>query len=113
MSQKTSKMNFSIASVVLMSSFMLVVSSCAFVQSPVSGFLYTDVNSGIAVTANTKGEKVGQACSQTVLGWFATGDSSIDTARRNGGVTSIVSVDAKAWSILGVYGKYCTIVRGN
>lgn len=81
-------------------------------KSPVNGAWYTDAHSSVGATSNQAGNRVGEACSTSILGLVATGDASIETARRNGGITMISSVDDHANSILGVYAKYCTVVRG-
>jgi len=84
---------------------------CASARSPLSGAFYTSTQSGVAATPQA-GPKWGEACASSILGIVATGDASIEAARRNGGITSIASVDEKASSILGIYATYCTIVRG-
>ncbi|MGK5083608.1 TRL-like family protein [Bdellovibrionota bacterium FG-1] len=91
---------------------VVVLMGCATARSPVSGFWYADVRSGVAATSNQAGNRVGEACASSILGLIATGDSSIEAARRNGGITMISSVDEKAKSILGLWAEYCTIVRG-
>lgn len=92
-------------------SWMVILTGCALVRSPVAGALYTGVTSGSAVSAQA-GPKTGEACASSILGIIATGDASIDTARRNGGITSISIVDEKVMSILGIYASYCTVVHG-
>ena len=89
---------------------MLFFCSCAG-RSPVFGALYTGVQSGLAVSAQA-GPKTGEACAMSILGIIAVGDASIDTARRNGGITSISIVDEKHTQILGLYASYCTVVHG-
>jgi hypothetical protein len=48
----------------------------------------------------------------TAVVFIATGDSSIRTAMKNGGITRIHHVDAKVLSFLGLYTKYTTVVYG-
>lgn len=90
----------------------LLVVGCATARSPVTGFAYSDVHGPESVTSNQAGNKMGEACATSILGLVATGDSSTEAARRNGGITMITSVDGHAESILGIYAKYCTVVRG-
>ena len=94
---------------------MIVVSSlgaCAMVQrAPLTGFWYTSTQSGVAATAQMS-TKTGEACASSILGIIATGDASIDAARKAGGINSISEVDEKASDILGLYASYCTIVHG-
>ncbi len=96
----------------LFSLALLIVSGCATVRAPVSGVWYTDVKSSLDVTSNAAGSKAAQSCSVSILGLIATGDSSIEAARRSGQITTITSVDHSSFSVLGLYAKYCTIVRG-
>jgi hypothetical protein len=91
---------------------LIVLSGCAMARAPVTGAWYSDVQSSVNATSNQAGNRVGEACSSSILGLVATGDSTIEAARRNGGITQITSVDDSAMSILGFYAKYCTIVRG-
>ena len=95
----------------VLTSFM-VLSSCASVRGPVPGYWYTDTFSGVTATSNQAGNRIGESCAMTYVGLYATGDASIESARRNGGITLITSVDEHSYSILGIYGKYCMIVRG-
>ncbi len=90
-----------------------LLTGCASVKSPVTGFWYTDVKSGDLITESAKGTKMGQACSETILGLVAMGDSTIETAMKSGKITKVTHVDYTANSILGFYGKYCTVVHGN
>jgi hypothetical protein len=91
---------------------LLALSSCATgLRSPLTGFVYSDILSSESVTSNQAGNRVGEACAQSYFGLVATGDASVETARRNGGITQISSVDGKTESYI-VYAKYCVIVRG-
>lgn len=65
----------------------------------------------MATTATAS--KVGTATSTTYLALYATGDASIEAAKRNGGITTVSSVDEKVHSILGLITTYTTTVRGN
>jgi hypothetical protein len=91
---------------------ILTLSGCAIARAPVTGLWYTDTHSGQSVTSNQAGNRVGEACATSILGLIATGDASVEAARRNGVITLVSSVDEKAESYVGVYAKFCTIVRG-
>ncbi|MEL6365213.1 MAG: TRL-like family protein [Pseudomonadota bacterium] len=77
------------------------------------GVLYTDVDVPAGAAAGTSATKEGRACIQSYFGLIATGDGSVDTAKREGGITRIASVDVEVSNILGFIGEYCTVVRGN
>lgn len=85
---------------------------CAMADSRTTGFLYNDTAHGELVLPGT-GAKKGMACQTSILGAVATGDASIEAAKKAGGITKVTSVDATSNSILGFYAKYCTVVRGN
>ncbi len=77
------------------------------------GFLYTEIKlpvEGEAVSG--KATKVGIAECKSIMGWVATGDCSIDAAVKDGNITKIHYIDWEAENILGVIGKYKTIVYG-
>lgn len=57
-------------------------------------------------------DKRGQACSHNVLGIVTYGDSSIQSAKADAGITNVASVDYEYLKVLVFYGRVCTIVRG-
>ena len=69
------------------------------------------VVAGAPVGQTTSTAKIGMADSQAIL-FFATGDSSVQKAMENGGITKIHHVDCKFMNVLGVYAKYTTVVYG-
>ena len=52
------------------------------------------------------------ATADTILGLIANGDSSIEKAAINGGITKIMTVDYRTYHILGVFARFTTIVTG-
>jgi len=89
---------------------MLGLSGCATYQP--MGVFYTSGKMGVdAHTAEASRE--GQACMESYVGLIARGDASVQTAMDNGGITEVTSVDYTVDNVLGIYGKYCTVVRGN
>lgn len=79
---------------------------------PVGG-IYTDVK--LPVTATSAGggpEKVGTAECMSVFALVATGDCSIETAKKNGGISKVHHVDWDANNILGIIGRYKVVVHG-
>lgn len=78
------------------------------------GVIYTGVQGPMAAGGGAvKYSKVGKSEAQSVLGIIATGDASIQTAVKNGGITTIKYVDYHVENILGVIGKYTTTVYGD
>jgi hypothetical protein len=66
------------------------------------------IGSGIAADAL----KTGEACANNILGIVLLGDSSIKAAMKEGEISTVAYVDHKVLSVLGLYGQYCTLVRG-
>lgn len=100
--------------IVVYAAAMLFLSGCAMIMGPVMGAWYTDVKGPITATGQpSKGDRSGEACATSILGLIATGDASIETARKNAGVTKVTAVDFTGSSILGIYAKYCTVVFGS
>lgn len=82
------------------------------VQSPVSAWAYVDVKAPLSITGNSGSSKVGTAECSGILGLVTTGDASIQTAAKSGGISKIHHVDYHATSIVGVISKYKVIVYG-
>ena len=77
-----------------------------------SGFIYTDYSMGGALGASQVDSKTGEACASTILGWVATGDASIEAAKKDGKITEVSYVDHNVSNILGIYATSCTVVHG-
>ncbi len=93
---------------------VILLSACATPRSSTApGLILTDHIEGVMVTTNPPGRKRGMACTQNYVGLVTSGDASLSAAMKNGAITEISSVDHQYKSILGVYGKMCTIVTGN
>lgn len=90
-----------------------LLGGCAVVASPTTGLLYTKVQGPITTGNGTNTSKSGQACANNILGLISTGDASIDAAKKAGGITTVASVDHDSTSILGLFGTFCTVVKGN
>lgn len=103
---------------------LILLLSALVVGSVVTGCASTGLNSrtGAALvmvaqesgmaTPDAGANKMGTACSQNILGIASVGDSTIDAAKKAGGITKVSSVDYDFTNILFIYGKVCTIVRG-
>jgi hypothetical protein len=77
------------------------------------GQFYTELKLPVDVTSNgSNSPKVGYAECESFFGLIATGDASIETAKRNGGITKVHHVDWEVENILGVIGKYKVVVYG-
>lgn len=104
----------------LISVMLGVLSSCTSTSNGVTSGLYTSwkdrdpisrVDNSVNVT------KKGTACVTNVLGLAAFGDSSIETAKKEGDLKNVAYVDRSYDGFLllyiPVFQKGCTIVKGN
>jgi len=80
-------------------------------HAPVTSLITVNEKGPVAAGSAAGSSKVGRSEAWGIL-VFATGDASIATAMRNGGITRIHHVDHETSSFLGVYAKYTTIVYG-
>ena len=77
------------------------------------GVFYSEMKLPVGVTSNNgKSAKVGTAECSSVLSLFATGDCSIEAAKKNGGITKVTHMDWDAKNVLGLFGKYKLVVHG-
>jgi hypothetical protein len=91
----------------------LALGGCAIAASPVTGFMYTGVSGPMAVGNDQNvPTKVGRSTARSIFGIYATGDASIQTAAKNGGITKIHHVDFESQSIFGVIADFTTVVYG-
>jgi hypothetical protein len=92
---------------------VLVLASCAIVVSPAMGTIYTEVKAPLTATQHPTYSRIGKAECTSILGLIAQGDASIEAAAKAGGITKIHHVDYEAKNILGIYGKFTTVVYGD
>jgi hypothetical protein len=79
-----------------------------------AGVLYTDAKGAVsAAGGEISYTKIGIAEAKSVFSLVAWGDASIQTAAKNGGITKIKYVDYEVNNVLGIFGKYQTIVYGD
>lgn len=92
---------------------MTGITGCALpTRFPLVGALYTSTQQGLAATAQLS-VKRGEACASHILGVVATGDASIEAARKAGGIRSISTVDEAVTAyVFGLYSQVCTVVHG-
>lgn len=101
-----------LASIFCALAMVVMLASCAMATAPVTGFLYSDVKSPVAVTGNSGSSKVGIAEATSILGLVGTGDASVQAAAKAAGITKIHHVDQHSTNILCIYAKYTIYVYG-
>ncbi len=93
----------------------LALGACAYWPGAGNnGLLYTNVTKPVAVLdQEAPVVRTGEACSTGILGLYAAGNSSVNTAKSKVGITRISTVEERYTHYLfGAYTKYCTIVSG-
>jgi len=98
----------------LLLSLSLLLASCGQTRSGVTGGLVTvwdDTVSG-AVNNSIEFNKRGEACVINILGIVATGDSSVEAAKKSGSVTKVAVADTTYLNVLGIFQRGCTVVKG-
>ena len=82
-------------------------------STPVVGVAMTMVQGPITATTLDQSARTGRSCAYSILGLVAWGDASINTAKNAGQIKQVASVDFETFNLLGMYGTFCTVVRGN
>ena len=89
---------------------IVLLTGCAAV-TPITGTLFVDTKGPVAMGSGSGSSKIGTAKATAIIG-IVTGDASIQTAMRNGGITKVHHVDSKVKNVLGIYAEYETVVYG-
>ncbi len=93
---------------------MVLLGGCAVSKSPVTGMIYSNIKAPLTATpAPEQPQRVGRASVRSILGLIATGDASIQTAARNGGIREIHFVDYESQNFFGVLAEFTVVVYGN
>ena len=91
----------------------LVFGSTGCVMSPTGpGIIYMNGKGPLGPASGTDTAKVGRSCARVVLALFAWGDASIESAKRNAGITEVTTIDHKSFNFIG-FGSFCTVVYGS
>ena len=79
------------------------------------GVLYQSTAENISITGKPVRESsgTGVACSVNYFGLVHIGDASVVAAMKSAGITEVLIVDRTSDNILGIWGRRCTVVRGN
>lgn len=80
------------------------------------GLLYNEVKDKAYFTTvdnSVSASKEGSSCTRSILGLVTTGDASVKTAMKNGGISKVHSYGRNSKAILfGAYQFNCTVVLG-
>lgn len=93
---------------------MSVLGGCATVGlSTPTGYSFINMTTQAQQALDSSGSsKTGEACTTSILGLYTFGDNSIDTAKKNGKMSRVASVDNKIFAINPFFGTVCTVVKG-
>jgi len=92
----------------------VILTGCAMPSNRLGhGGIYGDAIEPVAATSSANSSKTGKSCSSNILGIIATGDASVDAAKKDGGITTVSTVDVETTNILTFYATVCTIVHGS
>lgn len=95
--------------------FLCLTGCGAYVASPITRGLFTDVTGTLLVEEPSKvldADAFGEASAQSILGLIASGDASVRTAAKNGRIGEIYLVDYHSQNVLGIYAKFTVYVYG-
>lgn len=92
---------------------LAVITSCAANNNKSGpGILFTSTKDPVFFDNSVKPIKTGESCSVRALALVATGDASINAAKNEGNITKVASADTEYLNILGIFGRACTVVKG-
>lgn len=78
------------------------------------GMIMTNIKLPVATTeAGGQPVKVGEASCSSILSMVAKGDCSIETAKKNGGITHVHHIDWHVDNLLGIWATYKVVVYGD
>ena len=101
--------------VIALCSLVFLLASCGGqTRSGVTAGLvsaWQDTISGV-VDNSVEVKKRGEACATNILGIVASGDSSVETAKRNAGIKKVAYADTNYTNVFFFYQKGCTVVKG-
>ncbi len=92
-----------------------VALSTGCAMTPPQGTCFTQIKLPGQLVSNNKSSKTGKSTYVSWLAMFATGDASIEAAKKDGNITEVTSVDYEVTSEipLGIKTVWTTIVHGN
>jgi hypothetical protein len=89
---------------------------CSVAVSPVHGCVTTVIEGPGTHESASPATKQGRACAWNLLRLIAMGDMRISTAKQDGGIAQVSSIDYKTFELVpywGVFSRYCTVVSGS
>lgn len=94
----------------LLLSATAVLTACAMPALETGASMFSNTQQPVLV-GTARGAKIGRACARNYFGIWTEGDMSIATAKRNGNITKVSTVDKEVKGFL-IYAEVCTVVTG-
>mgnify|MGYP001184276783 FL=1 len=92
---------------------VFLINSCVSVHAPSGpGLLYTDSSEIVFYDPYVIPRQKAMLCAKNILGLFSYGQNSIDELKRKSAIRKISSIEKTYYSRFFVYGKSCTIIKG-
>ena len=95
---------------VLLLPFVAVLSACAIPSLETGASLFSQTQQPVLV-GSERGTKIGRACAKNYFGIYTEGDMSVATAKINGNITKVATVDKDVKGYL-LFAEVCTVVTG-
>jgi hypothetical protein len=97
-----------------------LISSCAAFDNqnaytPPAGYIYQNSTMNVMMTPGSEiGSRTGEACAESYLGLFSTGEAGIKQAAAAGAILNVKAIDYRIVRFFGIgYVKVCTIAYGD
>ena len=90
--------------------FVAVLAACAIPSLETGSSWFSQTQQPMMVGVE-RGTKIGRACAKNYFGIYTEGDMSIATAKRNGNISKVATVDKDVKGYL-IYAEVCTVVTG-
>ena len=87
-----------------------VLAACAMPSLETGASMFSNTQQPMLIGAE-RGTKIGRACAKNYFGIYTEGDMSVASAKRNGNITKVATVDKDVKGYL-VYAEVCTVVTG-
>lgn len=87
-----------------------ILAACAIPSLETGSSMFSNTQQPMLIGVE-RGTKVGRACARNYFGLWTEGDMSVATAKRNGDITKVATVDKDVKGYL-IYAEVCTVVTG-
>ena len=89
---------------------VVILAACAMPNLETGASMFSQTQQPMLI-GTERGTKIGRACAKNYFGIWTEGDMSVATAKRNGKITKVATVDKDVKGYL-VYAEVCTVVTG-